>query len=281
MTKQEEFKYISNKFLENKQNIASNMFQLIEEHYEHSPAVPDVLKENLGLLRLNLVEMIAAALLHEEDAAERVSLWAEEVAESNVRRGLELDTLLHAVSFYRASLWEIFEDDLQERKISFQTLLEGLQLIDRLLDSIIFAFSRTYVDYQKRNLELARQAVDELSVPIVPISSEIGVLPLVGEIDTKRASLIMNHSLSYCTKLRLKHLFIDLSGVPVMDTMVANYIFQVSQSLRLIGVETTITGIRPEIAQTVIGLGIDFRSVETRANLKQALAGHGYSIRPS
>lgn len=81
----------------------------------------------------------------------------------------------------------------------------------------------------------------------------------------------MDKTLKEAGRLKLKHLVLDLSGVLIVDTMVAQQIFNVLDALKLLGVNSIITGIRPEIAQTVVSLGIDFSQQVTRANLQQAL----------
>ncbi|MFP3490379.1 STAS domain-containing protein, partial [Staphylococcus sp. SIMBA_130] len=82
------------------------------------------------------------------------------------------------------------------------------------------------------------------------------LLPLVGDIDSDRATAIFENTLEGCTTKRVDHLFIDLSGVYLVDTRVAQQIFQLITGLKLIGVTATLSGIRPEIAQTAVQLGI-------------------------
>lgn len=96
-------------------------------------------------------------------------------------------------------------------------------------------------------------------------------MPLVGDIDTARAKIILENTLKQCSQKGVQHLCIDLSGVVIIDTMVAQQIFDLVTSLRLIGVETTISGIRPEIAQTAVQLGLPFNEFRTAASLAHAL----------
>ncbi|BBP89712.1 hypothetical protein BsIDN1_33300 [Bacillus safensis] len=97
-------------------------------------------------------------------------------------------------------------------------------------------------------------------------------MPLVGDIDTARAKIILENTLNQCSQKGVQqHLCIDLSGVVMIDTMVAHQIFDLVTSLRLIGVETTISGIRPEIAQTAVQLGLPFNEFRTASSLAHAL----------
>ncbi|WP_312036244.1 STAS domain-containing protein [Priestia aryabhattai] len=121
-------------------------------------------------------------------------------------------------------------------------------------------------------------ALEELSVPMVPLSKGIAVMPIVGQIDTHRAQLIMETALEESANLQLHYLILDISGVLIVDTMVANNIIEIVKALQLIGTKTMITGIRPEIAQTVVSLGIELGTIKTKATLEQALAEIGFSI---
>ncbi|MEH7472469.1 STAS domain-containing protein, partial [Priestia megaterium] len=117
---------------------------------------------------------------------------------------------------------------------------------------------------------------EELSVPIVPITPGVAVMPIIGEIDTHRSTLIMQKGLDKSAHMELSHLILDISGVQIVDTMIVNNLFNLVQALRLLGIETILTGIRPEIAQTSVRLGIDFRKINTKATLEQALEGIGF-----
>ncbi|WP_347551573.1 STAS domain-containing protein [Pseudalkalibacillus hwajinpoensis] len=121
-------------------------------------------------------------------------------------------------------------------------------------------------------IEEQQQTINDLSSPLIDLPEGKALLPLVGDIDSDRASAIFENTLDGCTKKRVDHLFIDLSGVYLVDTRVAQQIFQLITGLRLIGVSTTLSGIRPEIAQTAVQLGIDFGQVSITANLAQAIS---------
>nr|WP_249292419.1 STAS domain-containing protein [Metabacillus flavus] len=117
----------------------------------------------------------------------------------------------------------------------------------------------------------AQHAVDELSIPVVKIEEGIGILPVIGDIDTRRAQLLMVTALEKSAEFKLEYLILDLSGVPVIDTMVAQQIFQVLEALRISGVTSKISGIRPELAITMTQLGVNFE-VQSFSSLHQAIA---------
>lgn len=113
--------------------------------------------------------------------------------------------------------------------------------------------------------------IQELSSPVIALDNKRALLPLIGDIDTTRAKFILEHTLEQCGEKGIHHLFIDLSGVVMIDTHVAHQIFNLIKSLSLIGVKTTLSGIRPEIAQTTVQFGISFNDVSIKPTLAGAL----------
>ncbi len=121
---------------------------------------------------------------------------------------------------------------------------------------------------QKRLLE----TIQALSTPIVPIADEILILPLIGSVDTHRAGQIMESLLEGIGGYQAETVIIDITGVPMVDTSVANHLLQAARAARLLGSRVILTGISPEIAQTIVELGVDFSGLVTRRNLQQGIA---------
>ncbi|UOQ94830.1 STAS domain-containing protein [Halobacillus shinanisalinarum] len=150
-----------------------------------------------------------------------------------------------------------------------------------IMDQAVQIVSRSYMrDHQ--SIETAKYAIDELSVPVVQLTKDTGIIPVIGEIDTNRAQHLMFNALDKCSEMKLKCLILDLSGVSIIDTMVAAQIFKVMDSLKLIGAEAVLSGVRPEVAQTMVNLGIQFNE-KVYAGLQavidsKALLSHGAYI---
>ncbi|MCY8819108.1 STAS domain-containing protein, partial [Bacillus atrophaeus] len=144
-------------------------------------------------------------------------------------------------------------------------------LIVKVFDFTIYTFVDHAEKNAKKQLNAQREMILDLSSPVITLSQRTALLPLVGDIDTERAKFILENTLDACAKRRVEHLLIDLSGVVVVDTMVAHQIFKLIEALTLIGVSSTLSGIRPEIAQTAVQLGIDFTNIKIKTNLAQAL----------
>ncbi len=144
-------------------------------------------------------------------------------------------------------------------------------------------FSRTVDDLGLRTFEAystAREqiiadqstAMLELSTPVVRLWDGIIAVPLVGTLDSVRTQLVMERLLETLVATGADHAVIDITGVPTVDTEVAQHLLKTVNAARLLGAECTISGIRPQVAQTIVSLGIEFGDIATKATLADALA---------
>ncbi|RLQ94358.1 STAS domain-containing protein [Falsibacillus albus] len=145
-------------------------------------------------------------------------------------------------------------------------------VIIKAFDTAILRFTEEMQAYSNSRLQAQQEMINELSSPVIALNNHTAILPLVGDIETTRARLILENTLKECSEKGIVHLFIDLSGVILIDTMVAHQLFQLIDALSLIGVKTTLSGIRPEIAQTAVQLGLSFEKITTTSTLAQAIS---------
>lgn len=129
---------------------------------------------------------------------------------------------------------------------------------------------------QEEVIAAQRQALRELSTPLIPLANGIVAMPLIGSIDSARAQEIMETLLQGVADSHATTAIIDITGVPVVDTQVASALIQTAQAVRLLGAQVIVTGIRPEIAQTLVGIGVDLRGIGTRGSLQTGIA---YALR--
>jgi rsbT co-antagonist protein RsbR len=111
----------------------------------------------------------------------------------------------------------------------------------------------------------------ELSTPVIPITDQIMVMPLIGTIDAGRAQQALDAALNGVQANRAKVVIIDVTGVMLIDSAVASTLMSTASALRLLGAKAVITGIRAELAQTLVALGIDLSTVETKGTLKSGI----------
>ncbi len=142
------------------------------------------------------------------------------------------------------------------------------QLLDSLGLLTTEAFQKTREDIISRQ----QQELLELATPVVQLWNGILALPLIGTLDSARTQVVMENLLDAIVKTRSDFAIIDITGVPVVDTLVAQHLLKTVAAARLMGAECMISGIRPQIAQTIIHLGVDLGGVITKATLADAFA---------
>ena len=142
-------------------------------------------------------------------------------------------------------------------------LLSSLKLLNTDLQEMLTAQARLL------------QTVEELASPVVPAVEGVIVLPLIGQIDDRRAGQILDTLLSGVEQYQAQVAILDITGVAVVDTQVAHYLMQSVRAARLLGAEAILVGIRPEVAQALTTLGVNLRDVVTRSNLQ---SGFQYAL---
>ncbi|HYF65589.1 MAG TPA: PAS domain S-box protein [Herpetosiphonaceae bacterium] len=131
------------------------------------------------------------------------------------------------------------------------------------------------LELQEELLRIQAAALAELSTPLIPISDEIVVMPLIGTIDANRIGQMIDKLAHDLTVTRARAVILDITGVPVVDTHVASGLIQATQVLRLLGSQVIITGVRPEVAQTLVTIGVVLDEIVTRSTLQ---SGIGYAM---
>jgi rsbT co-antagonist protein RsbR len=216
-------------------------------------------------------------LIDNEAFEKSMKEWAVDVAKSRVEMDTPVYEVMAALSRVRETFWEYVEKfSGQNKEVEKENILKWSTIIHTAFDRLINNIVESYYKLTRTRLVAQQNLINELSSPVIPITNHIAVLPLIGDIDTQRAKMIKEIIPCKCAEANVQHLFIDLSGVTIVDTMVAQQIYHLTQILNLLGIRSTISGIRPEVAQTAIQLGLDFRQIETHSTLKQALSKLGF-----
>ncbi len=115
------------------------------------------------------------------------------------------------------------------------------------------------------------ETIRKMSTPVLPVTSNALVLPLVGDIDSARSQQIMETLLTSVQRLGAEWVIIDITGVPLIDTAVANHLIQATRGVELLGARTILVGVSPELAQTIVGLGINLSNLITHSDLRSAI----------
>ncbi len=130
---------------------------------------------------------------------------------------------------------------------------------------------RERVAMQEQIIQAQQAALRELSTPLMPIADGVVVMPLIGVIDSARAQQIMESLLHGVSEYKARVALIDITGVKVVDTQVAGVLLRAAQAVRMLGSQVVLTGISPEIAQTLVHIGAEIRNVKTKATLQEGI----------
>ncbi|WP_316568812.1 STAS domain-containing protein [Neobacillus sp. YIM B06451] len=168
--------------------------------------------------------------------------------------------------FRRIALKTLLQEDLTKEEV-----LQVYYEIDRWFDPIISQVVNDCSNDWENALSQQQQTIQELSAPAIQLFDHIIVMPLVGNINERRATTIMESLLRGIEKHKAEIVFLDVSGVPTIDTFVAQSLMNSTTAARLLGTECMIVGMRPEIAQTIIGLGINLSEIKTFGSLNSGL----------
>ena len=125
---------------------------------------------------------------------------------------------------------------------------------------------------QQQVIDSQQAAIRELSTPLIPIAEDMLILPLVGTVDSTRAQQVMETLLEGIAEHQAEFAIIDITGVQMVDTQVANALIQTAQAVKLLGAQVVLTGIQPAIAQTLVQLGADLSDIMTYDTLHAGIA---------
>ena len=141
-----------------------------------------------------------------------------------------------------------------------------------LVDSVANVTTEAYMEAREEIISRQQQELLELSTPVVKLSEGILALPIIGTLDSARTQVVMENLLQTVVATNSKFAIIDITGVPTVDTLVAQHLLKTITAARLMGAECIISGVRPQIAQTIVHLGINLEQVITKAKLADAFA---------
>ena len=158
-----------------------------------------------------------------------------------------------------------------ELKDDPQAQLEATFNVNKLMDSLGIVTFETYIKGREEVILRQTDEITEISTPVIRVWDGILALPIIGTLDSARTQIVMESLLQEIVDSGSTIAILDISGVPAVDSLVAQHIIKTVAATRLMGAECIISGIRPEIAQTVVHLGIDLSNVVTKATLASAL----------
>ncbi|WP_010529411.1 RsbT co-antagonist protein RsbRA [Lentibacillus jeotgali] len=227
--------------------------------FNYSDSVSDELLESTNREFVNII----FSSIKDEGDTKRLKEFSEKL----INLGWKVSYITDGLQvFRRVSIDFILQ---QSDQIDTSYISDLLQSVDEWIEPLIRQLVNEFSGNWENILSLQRVALQELSAPLIPVMDNITVMPLVGTIDTERAKLIMENLLEGVMNHNSEVVLIDITGVPVVDTMVAHHIIQAAEAVRLVGSTCILVGIRPEIAQTIVNLGIDLSKFPTKSSLRK------------
>lgn len=151
-------------------------------------------------------------------------------------------------------------------------LFDAIWTATELLDQLALTTTESFMAAREELISRQQQELLELSTPVVKLWEGILALPIIGTLDSARTQVVMENLLQAVVATNSKYAIIDITGVPTVDTLVAQHLLKTITAARLMGAECIISGVRPQIAQTIVHLGINLEDVITKAKLSDAFA---------
>jgi rsbT co-antagonist protein RsbR len=199
-----------------------------------------------------------------QQAAGELRATLGELSRSRARNGFTPGETALGVFALKDAVYELVADtaDLMPEYLAFSRTVDELGLLT----------FETYAAAREQIIADQAASMLELSTPVIRLWEGIIAVPLVGTLDSARTQLVMEKLLETLVATGAEHAVLDITGVPTVDTEVAQHLLKTVSAVRLLGAECIISGIRPQVAQTIVALGIEFGDIATKATLADALA---------
>jgi rsbT co-antagonist protein RsbR len=216
----------------------------------------------------------------ETGSVEALESYARNLSERIIPRGVETHEVLGIVLLLR----DVLARELFKKYTDVALLTHVQDAYEPAANRIAITVGVGFVQERERIIRQQQEAIRELSTPVLPVRERLLILPIIGVIDPQRARQLTEQLLRGIRTNRAKVVVMDITGVPVMDANVANHLVQTVEAGRLLGATVIVTGLSPEIAQTLVTIGVDLAKMATvgdlQGGIEQAERLLGYTVAP-
>jgi rsbT co-antagonist protein RsbR len=241
---------------------------------ETSGATRNLKDQDLNLQTTEFLQLLIAGLQSGNGQNVAVPGWdgirqyLERLSHSRALLGHDSQQTASFIFSLKGPVFALLQNHYQD---SPALLAEQLWEVSELLDALGMHTIRTFQKSREAVIKRQQEELLELSTPVVKLWDGVLALPMIGTLDSQRTQVVMESLLQRIVDTGSEIAIIDITGVPTVDTLVAQHLLKTVTAIRLMGADCIISGVRPQIAQTIVHLGLDLQGVVTKANLADAL----------
>lgn len=221
------------------------------------------------------IDLLVAATAKDSNGDTHGANWQDVrnfLAELSRTRALQGFTSSQTATFVFLLKKPLFTMLQQELEGNLTVLVKAIWAATKLLDELGLLSVAAFQKSREELISRQQQEMLELSTPVVKLWDGILALPMIGTLDSARTQVVMETLLRRIVETGSQVAIIDITGVPTVDTLVAQHLLKTANAIRLMGADCIVSGIRPQIAQTIVHLGVDLGDITTKATLADALA---------
>jgi rsbT co-antagonist protein RsbR len=234
-----------------------------------------ITEADLEIQATDFIRLLQEAVAHGNLSDINATEWApvreflEGISRSRASQGFTSD---QTATFVFSLKKPIFSRIGLEAGGDAKALAEEIWITTELIDKLGLYTVKTFQKSREDVIIRQQEEMLELSTPVVKLWEGVLALPMIGTLDSARTQVVMESLLQRIVETGSEIAIIDITGVPTVDTLVAQHLLKTVTAIRLMGADCIISGVRPQIAQTIVHLGVDLQGVITKANLADALA---------
>lgn len=221
------------------------------------------------------LRMFRSAAQHENFSDVQAPEWGSvrqlliDISRDRAQQGFTSSEVATFIFSFKKPLFDHLKKELAQQN---DLLVDSIWTVTSVLDQLGLWTTEVFQQAREKVILRQQQELLELSTPVVKLWEGILALPMIGTLDSSRTQVVMETLLQQIVETGSQVVIIDITGVPTVDTLVAQYLLKTVEAARLMGTDCIISGIRPQIAQTIVHLGLDLSGVITKATLADAFA---------
>jgi len=210
------------------------------------------------------------------DFYERLESWAQTVAKSRVEKRIVIHEVIKFLRKTRNFVWKYIKQFINQSDDSLckVCVAEWSETVHLVFDEMTVKFTEYYHEFNEKRLSEHLALIKLLEIPLIKLCDQISILPVIGVINSDRGLSLLNEIPMKCNENKVEKLILDLSGVSQIEEAVAFQLTQLVQVLNLMGIDSYISGIRPEVARNAMDFGEDFHRIPKIKSIQDVMASH-------